>query len=194
MNATIARKFREILFSFTVLVLMTGCGQPGILRAPTEVDLINQPAPELQKKTIEGNEFDLKEYRDKKIVMINFFGTWCPPCRAELPELYSVYRENRKNVQLAGVALNIEAKAVARFLRNLNVDFPVVLSPRNTDTGIPERYEVPTVPTTVVVGFDGDIIYYRPGMLRDYHFQELQRVIAQEVASRNRVNQYDVTS
>jgi len=185
-------RFRR--FSWHLLVagalglLVGGCTSRSIQRAPSHIDIIGRTAPTIQNRTVEGEKFNLRDYEGKKIIIVNFFGTWCPPCRAELPELYSVYLENQENVQLVGVALNIEDEAVRRFMRNLNVDFPAILSPRNTDSGIPERYQVPTVPTTAVIGLDGRIIYYRPGMLRDHHFDELRTVITDELTPRSRAS------
>jgi cytochrome c biogenesis protein CcmG/thiol:disulfide interchange protein DsbE len=183
------RRLSWDLLTISALVLLLGaCSSGSIQRAPSHIDIIGRTAPAIQNRTVEGEKFNLREYEGKKIVIVNFFGTWCPPCRAELPELYSVYRENQKNVQLVGVALNIEDEAVRRFMRNLNVDFPAILSPRNTDSGIPERYQVPTVPTTAVIGLDGRIIYYRPGMLRDHHFDELRTVITDELTPGSRAS------
>ncbi len=177
-------RFKIWGFILILSVALVGCTGSTIRRSPSHMDIIGEQAPDISRRTIRGDQLQLREYRDQKIVLINFFGTWCPPCRAELPQLFSLYRTNRENVQLVGVALNIKGEAVLRFQRNLNTKFPTVLSPKSTDSGIPEQYRIPTVPTTVVVGLDGDIIYYRPGMLREFHFRDLQNVIDQELSSR----------
>lgn len=167
---------RSALIALLVLAL-SGCAGTSVPRSPEGNSLIDRPAPFFTTETLEGEPFRLDEHRGKKLVVINFFGTWCPPCRAELPSLGRIYRENREDVLLFGVALNVEEENVRRFMRDLDLEFPVTLASRNLEEGITGRFNVPTVPTTVVVDSRGDVAYYKPGMLRKAHFRHLEKLI-----------------
>lgn len=165
-----------MLIALLVLVL-SGCAGTSVPRSPAGNPLLDQPAPSFTATTLDGEQFRLDEHRGKKLVVINFFGTWCPPCRAELPSLGRIYRENREDVLLFGVALNVEEENVRRFMRDLDLEFPVTLASRNLEEGITGRFKVPTVPTTVVVDSKGNVVYYKPGMLRKPHFRHLEKLI-----------------
>lgn len=63
---------------------------------------------------------------NKKIIIVNFWATWCPPCRAEIPELERFYKKNNKNVLIIGVNVNITKNGVKTFLKKYGVTYPVV--------------------------------------------------------------------
>lgn len=169
--------FRSRRFLVVVLVLLlVGCASKG---PPQQDDFARQwrgqTAPSINLTRLDGSSFRLSEYRNKKIVILNFFGTWCPPCRAEIPALDEFYHRHEKKVVLVGVSQNEKDKAVRKFLDNLNVDFPVVMDPRSG--AVSERFRVPTLPTTVVINRDGRVAYYRPGMLRRWDYEYLERLV-----------------
>lgn len=165
------------IITLIVVLGIQGCVERTPPQAPDGNNLINRKAPEISSELLTGKQFNLTEANEDKMIIVNFFGTWCPPCRAELPALDQLYHDNDSSVLLLGIALNIKDSAVNRFMRNVKLDFPVILSGRNKESGIPERYNVPTVPTTVVIGKDGRIIYYKPGMLKKRHFRYLNKLI-----------------
>ena len=112
-------------------------------------------APSLTLKSIEGRTVRLSDYRDK-VVLINFWATWCPPCRAEMPDLVKLQREYGKDgLQIIGVTYPPERRArVRRFTRRLKVNYPVVLGMRETMAGFsPDE----TLPLTVIIDRGGTI-------------------------------------
>jgi len=85
--------------------------------APLFTSIINDP---------EGKPQNLKQF-ENKIIVLNFWATWCEPCREEMPELSSFYTENKsKNVVVVGIAID-EAKAVKSYLKKTKVIYPILV-------------------------------------------------------------------
>lgn len=116
-----------------------------------------------------GKEHKLSDYRGKKI-FLNFWATWCPPCRAEMPhieDLYKEYGENTKDVIILGVASpNVgkegDQQYIEDFLKENNLTFPVVFD----DGGILSyEYGLSSLPSTLIIDEDGYITKYVPGAM-----------------------------
>ena len=109
-----------------------------------------------------GNEHTLSKYRGKTI-FLNFWGTWCPPCRGEMPyieEIYNEYGENSNNIIILGVAapnLGREGseEEIVSFLEENNYTFPVVM-----DFGgeLVYKYGIGGFPTTFIINEDGEVV------------------------------------
>ena len=114
-------------------------------------------APDLDLAMRDGSTFHLSDHIGKKIVVLNFFATWCAPCRAEMPEL-TRYAAKRKDdpFLLIGIDANEEAKLVDAFVSDLQVGFPVGID----DGTIAAAYGVKSYPTTVLIGVDGRVRLY----------------------------------
>jgi len=89
--------------------------------------LVNRPLPSLKLTTVDGKPFDQKELQGK-VVLLNFFASWCGLCRAELPHLKSVYAryQNNPNVKFMLVSIDEDSKRLDRYLTNMKFPFPVV--------------------------------------------------------------------
>ena len=85
-------------------------------------------APQFELKDINGRIVRLSDYKGK-VVLVNFWATWCPPCRAEMPDLVRFQRQYRKRgLQIIGITYEPESKTrVRRFARSLKVNYPIVL-------------------------------------------------------------------
>jgi peroxiredoxin len=112
--------------------------------------------PPLALKDVAGAVHDLARYRGK-VVLINFWATWCEPCRAEMPSLQRL-RERLPDTSFAVLAINVDEPdaRVRRFLEETRLDLPVLLDPNKTVT---RAWGVRVMPTTFVVGRDGRIRY-----------------------------------
>lgn len=141
-----------------------------------------KPAPSFDIERLNGSEFGLKSVEKHKIVIVNFFGTWCPPCRKELPALNDFYHNHRDEVQLIGISLNEKAEAVREFMEKLDLDFPVGLDPGKGQGSVSTLYGVPTLPTTVVINPSGRVHYYKPGMLSRFDFEYFRSMVGQNTA------------
>jgi peroxiredoxin len=119
-------------------------------------------APDFELRTTHGERFQLSENIGKKIIVLNFFATWCGPCREEMPELNRYFNEHKaESFLLLGVDAEEQQDRVDEFLNDLKVDFPA-----GVDAGqIRKQYGVNAFPTTVLIGVDGKVQFYETGAL-----------------------------
>lgn len=111
-------------------------------------------APDFTLNDLQGNEVKLSDLRGQT-VMINFWATWCPPCRDEMPMLEAVYRERAdKGLVVLAVSMDDDPDAVARFVKDYGLTFPVVI---DTNKRVSFRYRVRPIPTTFLLDRDGAI-------------------------------------
>lgn len=110
------------------------------------------------------NESGLKAMLEKnrgKVILVNFFATWCPPCKAEIPELAQL-RDAWPKDKLLIIGLSVdESKAVVPpFLKKTGVNYPVYMA----DRSITDAYKVTSVPHNAFIAPDGRLIISEPGM------------------------------
>ncbi len=134
--------------------------------------VIGQPtkAPQLELRDLDGRVVRLSDYQGK-VVLINFWATWCPPCRAEMPDLVRLQREHRKQgLQIIGITYPPEKKdRVRRFARSIKVNYPIILGTRQ----IKARFSSDeTLPLTIVIDRDGKITDIISGILLREEFDE----------------------
>ena len=129
-----------------------------------------QKAPSLALKDLRGRAHSLEDYKGK-VVLLNFWATWCPPCRAEVPDLVRWQREYGKaGLQVIGVTYPPTDRAqVRRFLRRHEVTYPVLLGTRETKTLF---FEGETLPVTVVIDREGNVRELIEGILLPEEFDE----------------------
>lgn len=114
-------------------------------------------APDFQLTTIDGKSMKLSEQRGKK-VFLNFWATWCPPCRAEMPDMENFYKD-QKNNSFVILAVNYTTQEknkddVQRFVEDFGLTFPILL---DLDGSISSHYQIFTIPTTFVIDSNGVI-------------------------------------
>lgn len=123
-----------------------------------------QPAPDFALKSSTGENLRLSEFRGD-VVMINFWATWCGPCRQEMPLLDELHnRYERVGFNLLGVNIDDDSRRAMQMIDELGVDFPVLFDARKE---VSELYDVETMPVTVLVDREGTVRYvhlgYKPG-------------------------------
>jgi thiol-disulfide isomerase/thioredoxin len=129
------------------------------------------PRPaQLTVKDIHGRYIRLSDYRGK-VVLINFWATWCPPCRKEIPDLIRLQRQYRsRGLQIIGVTYPPQKLAeVRRFVQRAKVNYPVGLGTEETKSRL-SRSEA--LPTTIVIGADGRIRDIIEGILLPEEFEQ----------------------
>jgi cytochrome c biogenesis protein CcmG/thiol:disulfide interchange protein DsbE len=127
-------------------------------------------APQFELQDINGRIVRLSDYRGK-VVLINFWATWCPPCRAEMPDLIKLQREyGKEGLQIIGVSYPPQKKSrVVRFAKSLKVNYPIALGTRE----LKARYSSDeTLPLTVVIDRDGKVSEIISGILLREEFDE----------------------
>ncbi len=123
-------------------------------------NLAGKPAPEFRVKSLAGETFDLASLKGK-VVLLDFWATWCGPCRKAMPSVEKIHQEF-KDKGLVVLALNVgeERETVEKFLKTVKVTYPVALT---TDTDVVSAFQVNALPTYVVIAPDGDIAAYQVG-------------------------------
>lgn len=127
-------------------------------------------APALAIKDLRGRTLRLSDYRGK-VVVLNFWATWCPPCRAEMPDLVKMQREYRsKGLQVIGVTYPPqETEEVRRFVKQLGVNYPIALGTKEIKTLFDESE---TLPVTIVIDRQGTIRERIEGILLPEEFEQ----------------------
>ena len=97
-----------------------------------------------------------------KVIMLNFFATWCPPCRVEIPELVSVRKKySEKNVLIISLSLDEDAKVVPPFVEKMKMTYPVFMADRD----IAKAFKISQIPHNAFYSKDGQLILSEPGMV-----------------------------
>jgi thiol-disulfide isomerase/thioredoxin len=111
-------------------------------------------------KTAEGKDITLSSLKGK-VVFLNFWATWCPPCRTEMPSM-EILHQRYKNDGLEFVAVDImESRGVIQdFMRENTYTFPVAM---DTNGDVSSKYGVQAIPATFIIDRDSKIIFYAPG-------------------------------
>jgi cytochrome c-type biogenesis protein len=127
-------------------------------------DMNDIPMMDFTLKDLKGKSHTLSDYQGK-IIVLNFWASWCPPCRAEMPDLEKFYQDS-KGGDMAFLTVNLtdgiqEKEETARsFITKNGYTFPVLL---DLETKVAEEYYVGSIPTTFIIDKDGIIRYYIPG-------------------------------
>ena len=112
------------------------------------------PAPAFSLKARSGNTVSLAQYKGQ-VVMINFWASWCAPCRQEFPLLEDIYKKYGKlGFTLIGVNVEPDTKDAEAWLKQRPVSFPILF---DTDSKISKLYNVSVMPTTVFIDRKGNV-------------------------------------
>lgn len=113
-----------------------------------------KPAPALEAKTLDGKAVSLASLRGK-VVLLNFWATWCPPCREEIPEFERLQREYKDQLQVVGMSVDeLPPAAVAKMATELKINYPVAIA----TTDVQKRFGgMPAIPVTFVIDQQGNI-------------------------------------
>ncbi|MCS7206344.1 MAG: TlpA family protein disulfide reductase [Dehalococcoidia bacterium] len=139
-----------------VLVVVSVVQPPTVTSSPRLGEQkVREPAPDFTLSLFDGGQFRLGNYHGQ-VVVINFWGSWCPPCRAEMPALQKVW-ETYQSQGLVLVGVNVQdTEAAARaFLREAGVTFP---TGPDSDGTITTAYRVVGFPTTVFINRQGQVV------------------------------------
>ncbi|MBX2860003.1 MAG: TlpA family protein disulfide reductase [Vampirovibrio sp.] len=134
--------------------------------------------PSFTLPDISGKEVSLANYRDKKLVLVEFFATWCPHCQHSVPHVEKLLKSNPDS--LAVLAVNSgerpgEPSTSAKFVEQFGIDYPVVDSPSPVFS---ERYRVVRFPTFYLVDRSGKIVWAHRGTLAEEQLDLLQHRIS----------------
>ena len=121
---------------------------------------IGKTAPNFELGTLDGKKAKLSDYSGKKVIL-NFWASWCPPCREEMPEFQKI-SENNPEIVVLGVNLQESKEAIEAFTNKLGIKFPILLDPNGQ---VKEMYNVFTQPVTYFIDENGKIVDKKFGAL-----------------------------
>jgi len=122
---------------------------------------IGKTAPDFELRDLSGKNTKLSDFRGKNIIL-NFWASWCPPCREEMPEFQRIYTENAENLVVIGVNLQESKENAESFVKKLGITFPILLDP---NAQVKDMYNVFTQPVTYFIDSNGKIIDKKFGPL-----------------------------
>jgi len=138
---------------------------------------MNEPAPDFTLKSRSGENLRLEDFRGQ-VVMLNFWASWCGPCRQEMPLMDDIYQQY-KDLGFTVLAVNVDENRdeAHRFLDKVPVTYPILYDP---ESQVSEQYNVQAMPTTVMIDRNGNARFvhygYKPGHEDDYEQQIRQLV------------------
>lgn len=148
---------REAIISGSlILVLWLALGW---VRAPS----FDGPAPDFTLATLDGQTVTLSSLEGKTVV-VNFWATWCGPCRVEIPT-FSRFAENNPDIPVLGVAVDGTPEKLREAAKAFGITYPVLIA----DAATKKAYGISTLPTTVVVRPDGTVGSAHAGLMIGPH-------------------------
>ena len=156
--------WRRILLTLAVILPLVGVLAFGFSRDPRYIasPLIGRPAPPFTVTLFDGKTLSLAELRGK-VVFLNFWASWCPPCRAEARDLEAVWQRYRdKNIVFLGIDIQDTEKEAFAFLKAFQITYP---NGRDASGKISIDYGVWGIPETFFINPEGRITYKHVGGL-----------------------------
>jgi peroxiredoxin len=134
----------------------------------------NKKAPDFSLKDLNGKKFEMKQFKGK-VIFLNFWATWCGPCKEEMPGLEVLHRQfKEKNFVLLTISVDYEGmKPVREFIDKHQYTFPVLLDPKSETL---DPFEVKGIPTTFLVDKNGRMIGKAIGS-RDWKSPEVMSLL-----------------
>lgn len=129
-------------------------------------------APDFDLLSRDGTRIALADLKGQ-VVLVNFWATWCGPCREEMPHLEALYqRYSDLGFTLLGINVEEDASGADEFLADTPVSFPILFDPENR---VSKQYQVVAMPSTVLIDRTGHMRFihhgYKPGYENDYQSQ-----------------------
>ena len=189
------RRIAFLLAPLALLVAVAGCADEPAAPAPSpvaaarppgpaafaEVDTLSLPAPDFERPALAGDPFRLADHRGE-VVLVNFWATWCLPCKIETPDLVALQTEFQdEGVRFVGVSLDEGGfDDVRPFAEEFGVNYPLVLD----DGALLEPYGgLVALPTTLLVDRDGVVRYRLRGLTSGEQLRPLLRSLVADAPS-----------
>ena len=134
---------------------------------------VGSPAPDFELNNLTEEIFRLSDLRGK-IVVINFWATWCEPCKVEMPFFEDLYSGSQKQLEILAVNFDEPPQKVQQFVEEYQLSFPVLLDPGGN---VQSLYRVRGYPTTFILDEEGIVRYHHIGLITegqlDHYLSEL---------------------
>jgi peroxiredoxin len=127
----------------------------------------NSVAPDFRVTDLNGKTISLSDYKGK-VLFLNFWATWCPPCRAEIPGFVEAYTQEKTNgLEILGISLDQKGKTeVAAFVDQYKINYPIVLESRANQEKLVDDFQMgDAIPTTFIIDKSGKIRHKQIGAI-----------------------------
>lgn len=165
-----------ILLMTIALVILMFLRQQDVGPASVGSLVVGKPAPDFTLGTLDGTEVSLSQFRGQP-VLINFWASWCAPCREEMPELVRAYEMHKaEGFVILGLNLTFQdyLSEIHRFVDEFQMTFPILL---DEDGAVTERlYRIPGIPMSVFINRDGTIQRIQVGLMSG---EQIDRYVAE---------------
>ena len=122
----------------------------------------NNKAPNFSLVDTKGKKISLSDFKGK-VVIIDFWATWCPPCRRGIPDLIDLQKEYKGKLAIIGVSLDTDSKKdVVPFIKNYGINYPVVYGNAQI---VGEYGNIQAIPTSFIIDKDGNIVNKHVGLV-----------------------------
>ncbi|GBD98396.1 thiol-disulfide oxidoreductase ResA [bacterium BMS3Abin07] len=142
----------SFLFGIFCFAVIAGAVPP----APWEIDeLVGQTAPGFTLKTLDGRDVSPADFRGK-ILFINFWASWCPPCRQEIPDLNELYEKYKgRGLVIIGVSTDNSESDIIKFVKKYKIKFLIV---HDKDNKVMREYKVYSLPISFLIDKHGKVV------------------------------------
>lgn len=141
-----------MLFALTMVVVVQAMEKENTATdQPSGVD-VGFKAVDFDLQTINGKTVKLSDYKGQKI-MLNFWATWCPPCKAEMPDMQTLHKEKGEEIKIVSVNIDPD-NDVAGFADEYGLTFPILLDKKEE---VMKQYNIISIPTTFFIDENGII-------------------------------------
>jgi peroxiredoxin len=156
-----------ILLTVAVSLVTCSCGKKYDKTVADSSVQIGSTAPDFMLKDVAGNNTALSFYKGK-IVLLEFWATWCPPCKASIPDMVELQKKyQERGFTVLGVSIDTDSDAaakVAQFSSLHGITYPVLIA----DEAVPMTYNVMSIPTSFLISRNGTVISSYIGYFDDY--------------------------
>lgn len=171
------RFFPHFLFVILLMLPLFSCGDTG--RGASAPPRIGDAAPEFSLADLAGKEVSLTGYRGR-VVLLEFWATWCPPCRATIPDLVDLQEKyGPKGFTVLAVSLDRKDRGtdmLSAFAASYHINYPVLVG----DERISHAYRVRSIPVSFLIDREGRILHSAMGFTKEFEAKmssEIERVI-----------------
>ncbi len=133
-----------------------------------------RPAAPFSAKSIDGKTISLESYKGK-VIFINYWATWCPPCVAEVPELIQLQKKYAGKIQIIGLSMDDNVADVQKFAARAKFNYPIIMA---TDELKSKYARISAIPTTVIISKDMMIVQIEAGYHKPEFFDEIIKRLA----------------
>ena len=138
-----------------------------------------EKAKDFSLKGLDGKEYKLSNFRGK-VVVLDFWATWCPPCRASLPFFENIHKKYKdKGLVVVGVSVDMSDRVVKKFVESKGLTYLILL---DKDNLVSDLYNVFSIPTTIIIDKNGNIVTKKVGFNKSYerYYEETVKKLLEE--------------